>query len=375
MSSSFSQQAEKIRQELRKFDKSAFMNRILEHLHRETIDLMGEAKKMPGLCYLALEWLYQVNQLPGALKPSAEQVSRILNRIYQLQDRALSLREGVDLDLALRRMLFAQLWYQRNPRTHLFDIYRSFALMDPDKGSSWFDEQFLSHHGVKLKDVFFIATVLTVNVMKGGHSLNYSGILPKLVPKYKPEYVAKLIRLIGKPLHEVEEMLASAKQEPIRPSEYFKDPVLLESPAILRKNDMIIIHRPLFIRAMGTLVRRLFVAIDKQAFVQRYSKQFERYVQIVLEEASYDFITEDDIEALYKSSGRTGQRKVDFVVTESEATIFIDAKAVDPLPQVRNSDTPKFIFDKSKQLQKGQLANFQLVSGQFAVPSESLPID
>jgi hypothetical protein len=94
-----------------------------------------------------------------------------------------------------------------------------------------------------------------------------------------------------------------------------------------------------------------------------------------LEEASYDFITEDDIEALYKSSGRTGQRKVDFVVTESEATIFIDAKAVDPLPQVRNSDTPKFIFDKSKQLQKGQLANFQLVSGQFAVPSESLPID
>lgn len=314
---------------------------------------MSEAQKMPGLCYLALEWLYQVDQPPRVMEPSEEQVNHVLNKIYQLQDRALALREGVDMDLALRRMLLAQLWYQRNPRTHLADICRSFALMDPDKGSSWFDEQFYAQHGVKLKDIFFVATLLTVNFMKGAHKLKYSEVLPKLVPKYEPEYAAKLLRLIGKPLHEVEDMLASAKQEPIRPSEYFKDPVLLDSPAILREVDMTIIHRPLFIRAMGTLVRRLFVAIDKPAFMQRYSIQFERYVQIVLEEASYDFITENDIEVLYATSGRKGQQKVDFVVKESEASIFIDAKGVDPLQQIKNSDTPKFIFDKAKQLQKG----------------------
>lgn len=353
MSKTFSQQAEAIRQDLRQFDKQAFMVRVLNFLHDESGNQHIEARKMPGLSYLALEWLYQVDQLPNAPSPTEQQVNQILNRIYRLQDLVVNIKEDADYELVIRRLLLAQLWYQRNPRVHLADICRSYALMEAKGGSSWFQDQMQTHYGVKLEDVFFLITFLTVNFMNKGHLLEYTAVLPKLMPKYEPEYLARLIRLIGKPLHEVEVMLAESKAETLRPSEYFKDPVLLECPVILRNDDFLLIHRPLFIRSMGILVRRLFTKIDKAAFVERYSKQFERYVDVVLKEAGFDFLTEEDIEGLYKAARLHGQRKVDFVVKASDASIFIDAKGVDPLEQVRNSDSPKFIFDKSKQLQSG----------------------
>lgn len=101
---------------------------------------------------------------------------------------------------------------------------------------------------------------------------------------------------------------------------------LLKAPLLRDDNFYVVYYPPLIFRALEEVVYRTLRSADPAAFMQKFGPIFEKYVGRCLTEANLAFETEKEL-----TSRLPGNSKIiDFLISEADCNILIDAKGVEP---------------------------------------------
>jgi hypothetical protein len=344
---SFSDKANVIRKSLGKFTKNSIVHEEITRLSQPTTDGYVEAQKMPWLSFLLMEWLYQVDEIPHAKNANSKDVYKILNSMYQLQNDASNFKEGVSYKLALRRMLLGQLWCQRNPLYHQFTIVRLYSLMIISGKTPYFEKTFKTITGIELFDFFQLSLWLSIATVEQKGIIKYEHIVNNFCPQYSVEYISNIIKLICAGPAKMQQVMQTVAKPEISPERYFAQPKLLEVPFFKFEDRLGSLHHSVSCKGLAEFVLNTFKQEDHIKFRKHFSRHFEEYVGVVLDEAKEAYIDENAIKRIYKSNKLEG-KVIDFLLLKDESSVFIDAKAIEPPEKVMVTDDAEIIRQRLK---------------------------
>jgi hypothetical protein len=344
---SFSDKANVIRKSLGKFTKNSIVHEEITRLSQPTTDGYVEAQKMPWLSFLLMEWLYQVDEIPHAKNANSKDVYKILNSMYQLQNDASNFKEGVSYKLALRRMLLGQLWCQRNPLYHQFTIVRLYSLMIISGKTPYFEKTFKTITGIELFDFFQLSLWLSIATVEQKGIIKYEHIVNNFCPQYSVEYISNIIKLICAGPAKMQQVMQTVAKPEISPERYFAQPKLLEVPFFKFEDRLGSLHHSVSCKGLAEFVLNTFKQEDHIKFRKHFSRHFEEYVGVVLDEAKEAYIDENAIKRIYKANKQEG-KVIDYLILKDESSVFIDAKAIEPAAKVMVTDDAEIIRQRLK---------------------------
>lgn len=344
---SFSTSAEKIRHSLKKYTKNSIIHGEIRRLSKPTSESVEETKKMPWLSFLLIEWLYQVEEASDAIDATDKDLYNILNSMYKLQNEASNFKDSVNIYLALRRMLLGQLWCQLTPLHHHFTLIRLYSLMIIDGKTPYFEKTFKKITEIELFDFFQLSLWLSFASVHQKGIIKYEQILKEFYPKYTTHYLAKILKLVSGGSAKLREVMSTVKTPKISPERYFASPKLLDVPFFKFEDRLGSLHSSVTCKGLAEFVLNIFKTNDHEKFRNHFSRHFEAYVGIVIDESKLTYINESNIETIYKANGLKG-KVIDFLLTEINSSIFIDAKAIEPPAKIMVSDNPKIIRQRLK---------------------------
>ncbi|MCQ8890907.1 hypothetical protein NQT72_15540 [Pseudoalteromonas carrageenovora] len=345
---SFSSKADLIRKKLRKFTKHSIINEEIKRLSKPVTESYHEAQKMPWLSFLLMEWLYQVEEFPHAVNATSKDVYNILNSMYQLQDDASNFKDGVSLNLALRRMLLGQLWCQLNPLYHQFTLIRLYSLTIIKGKTPYFEKTFKKFTGIELFDFFQFALWLSFASVQQKGIIKFEQLIKDFYPKYSVEYIARLITLISGGPNKMTQVMGSIATPNISSERYFAQPKLLDVPFFRFENRLGSLHNSVSCKGLAEFVLNTFKVKEHEKFRRHFAKHFEEYVGIILDESGYPYRNEKGLEKIYKANAKSG-KVIDYLLEKDGSTVFVDAKAIEPPEKVMVTDDAEIIRQRLKK--------------------------
>lgn len=344
---SFSNKAVKIRSRLCKYTKNSIIQEEIKRLSKPVTQGFEEAQKMPWLSFLLVEWLYQVEEKKDAVDATSNDINAILNSMYKLQDEAANFKDGVNIQLAMRRMLLGQLWCQLPPLYHQFTLIRLHSLMIIDGKTPYFEQNFKKLTGVELFDFFQFALWLSLASVQQKGIIKYEQILKDFYPKYSVLYIGKIIKLVSGGPEKMFGVMGSIKTSTISQERYFATPKLLDIPFFKFEDRIGSLHNSVSCKGLAEFVLNLFKQNDHEKFRKHFSRHFEEYVGVIIGESGLPYMSENEIKKIYKSNGLKG-KVIDYLLIDDSSSVFIDAKAIEPPQKLMVSDNPEIIRQRLK---------------------------
>ncbi|MEC4087190.1 hypothetical protein [Pseudoalteromonas rubra] len=356
---SFSNKAARIRNSLKNYKKESIIRSEINRLARPVAEGFNEAHKMPWLSFLLIEWLFQIEESQNAVEASDADVNRILNNMYALQDDASNLADSVALELALRRMFLSQLPCQLPVLYHQFTLVRLYSLLIIKGKTPYFRDKFFEVTEIDLKHFIEVSLWLLMASLAQKGTVRYDQILKELYPAYDLKTIIITLKLLAGGLDKLQEVMSQTFTDKISSERYFASPQLLKVPFFKFSDSIGSMHQSISSKGVAEFVLEFFKANDHENFRKHFTRHFEEYVGKVIEEAEIPFIDEKRLKAIYKKSKKNG-KVVDFLLTQGDENVFIDAKGIEPPEKVLMTDKPDIIRQRlKKSFSKGVEQSFE----------------
>ncbi|WP_455168461.1 GapS1 family protein [Alkalimarinus alittae] len=341
----FNKKADEIRIQIQRYTTESLVNELLIKLHTKH-ENESKGYGMPWVLCLMLDWTLELTPQKNASPATDEDVYRILNKIWALQDNAMKLATSQNTYLTLRPFLLSQLMFQKDQIAHLFFMVRLFSIMCDKNSSSFFNDKFKEITGLELREYFVFAWYLnSVFINQSASYIPYSELIIKLYPAFSLEKISKLLKLVGATPDQLKnEIQLWRSQNPLKPAEYFTEPLTIKSPILLLPNGFSTPHTYVATIGISEFVIR---ELKSESFRNKFTKAYEEYIADLFNQFNYSVTREKDINIFYKEQYVTG-KVIDFLDLNGGKTVLIDAKGVEPHQKILISDSPRIIKDKLK---------------------------
>lgn len=344
---SYTYNAERIRNKLAYYSKSSVLMVVIEYLNKPVKTEFERLQKQPALSYLLIEWLFQVDQVANPRIATLRDIHHLLNEIYNLQSQAVNMQPEYDAYLSIRKLIISQLRIQKPLLGQLNGLMRLYVIMTKSPQSNWFKVNFNSTHGFELK-VFFIICMWFIWKFRETHILRYERILTELSATMSVDKIARLLKLIGANLSELEQLLRSKKDESIQVDAYFSPTILTYKPLIFLKDSVIIPDSFLLRQSLCDFALHDYVARNHEQFRSKFTSAFELYTENLISDSGQIFTTENYLNRILKEK-KLNSKVCDFVIHGTDFAFFIDAKGIEPNRLEQASSNPTTLRDKIKK--------------------------
>ncbi len=347
---SFSQDAYKIRNSIKRYTKESVVQHLLTRLHTVYSD---EPKAMgrPWVVCLMLEWTLELEPIQGAIPANQKDVWNILNRIWALQGKAIKFSDENNVDLSLRMFLLTQLRFQTSQLVHNYFLVRLFSIMCSEGASRSFRDSFQVQTDIALEDFFVLsAFFFSIFLSHKRPVIKYEEFLPKLTPAYPVVVIKQYLSLVGANFEQLQQLMKRRREETrgnvgLRAEEYFSEPLLLEKPILILPEGISTAHPYIASIGLSEFVLRTLKKADSSGFRNKFTKEFEEYLAYVFDAYNFETTREDQLNEVYRDNKVQG-KVVDFLHQRNGTSIFIDAKGVEPNQKILVTDQSHIIKDK-----------------------------
>jgi len=342
---SYTDKANEIRKSLSRFDKRSFFLEVIRLLHAPEHDSFDRLKKLPWLCLLSIEWLYQSKDSPGQFLATRKDVEKIINRMHELQGEAVIFRHEGGVDLEIRKMVVSQTWFQRNPVTNFFDLIRIYVILDYTDGGVIYRERFFNAVGVKLDDYFIISLWLLMRLDGNCHRLDFQRAVIELSPRYGIKTISNFFKSLGNRFDDLSYFFSTSVSESTLRDAYFDMPRLCRAPAVFMADKVIVPHNVMLRESLPFKPLSLLDINNNGNIKRRFTLDFESYLEDIIKEGGNKYLGEEDVLDIYKKNGTEG-KVVDYIIHDSHGMVFVDAKGIEPHKKVRVSDNPEVLMHR-----------------------------
>ncbi|MFV8463500.1 hypothetical protein ACNO7T_20300 [Vibrio campbellii] len=347
---SFDDKANSIRNSLRNYTTESLVNLLLQRLHSTNNEHPG--KDFTWISCLLLEWALEVKPYKYARNATEHDLSVELNRLWRLQTDASNIENTKNIWLSMRTMIIQQVRFQNAQITHMYFLVRLHTILTKCCQSPATIQQFEDWNEIKFSEFFEIAIFFISRLMKrsGGDTfIPYNELVRFLYPAYSLDTIEKFLRNVGGSLRYMKSSAEERREKlgKVKATEFFAEPALLARPLLNTPIGVSTPHSYIASIGISEYVLRTFKNSDKERdrFRKRFTKAFESYLALVFDLQEQAYVTEAQLEKTYKRNGTEG-KKVDFILENNVANVFIDAKGVEPHQMLLLTSDPKIFKDK-----------------------------
>jgi hypothetical protein len=314
-----------IRNRFRRYTPISLLNGCIAYLYRPTKDEIEELRKQPWLVFLLLKWVFldEESGLPGKRQASQNDVQRTLQMVLDLGGKARLPSQYEHYTLFFRNLAYQQFGYQRGINVSNFS--RQWKLFcELDLGHE-FRTRFHERTGLEPERFIALAIMLYTRFASQHTSPEVSSNwFEPVFAEYSRDEVVRFLKALSVPVPDIKTKL-SIDDRGRRSYEYYEQTPFLRCPLIEIAEDKYLCTYPnVLYRALEHFIYDVLREWNASRFMQRFGGVFERYVERLLDYAGVRYVNENVLKAALGPG-----RLVDFLMTEGDANIFVDAKAVE----------------------------------------------
>ncbi len=360
-----------IKNRIRKYDEFAILDACLNSLHAPAKDEIAKLHRHPWLVLLVIKWTFVGKRKIRFPKKCLGNKSfmKVLQDTHKLGSLIKMPTEYSHINLFMRNIAFQQFIYQQpfsitqyGRQSILFG-----SLPDNHTLKTWFKNK----HGVSCNEFIELSFALITHfAIKERFVVEIKWFQP-LFRIYGENIVYNFLDAISIKSNELQRILTSYNKSTGGYSEYYEQTPFVSFPLIKHGQKYICIDHNILYRSIEHYLYDSMKADDSSKFMNYFGNIFENYFLIGLKYATIDYLCESELQKHIPSSVKC----VDYLLTEDESNIFVDAKAVEMPYLGKISDNPKVILDKIKKTaikaieQAYMLNNFLLNTNNDALPS------
>lgn len=326
-----------VRSELSRYTHQSVFEAAIRHLQGKSKDPLRHVMMMPWIAMFVVK--QALLEKEGRRAISDSEFYNVANNVYSMQASASSIEEGA-IALKLRAMMIQQIWYQRGDTHGLLSLFRQstfFASGDP-----FYSNSFETETGLSLRSFYTITLYLltTTRSVDNSHvvEINLHSLIYHLCPAVPPSHILAYLLFVSIRTDRLSRFIEKYRLESSPQSEYFQETPFKYKPIVLHENFVYIFNSKIFEAGIATLIPS-HLKKRTPGFKDRFGKDFERYVKLLLDSSRLNYWDEDQLKKYYKQNKLDG-KVVDFVIFGTDGEVcLIECKAVEP------SDIVKASFD------------------------------
>lgn len=320
-----------IRNNLRKFDPSSVVIACLKYLQQPTVSKMEQLEKHPWLVLLLIKWtlIDSQSQEAGRKPATSGDIQKLLKKIYDLGAFTRYPSDFEHYTLFMRAISFQQFFYQRD--FNYVHLIRQFFLFVDLPDDHFFKETFLKLTGVRIEIFLELLVCMFIQFIDSNtHTISADFFTPLKI-KYSAKEITSFLAAFTKPFDEIKTVLQSLGNGLRTAEEYYEQTPFLAFPLIQFGSNYVCVERHVLFRCIEHFVYDKLRLWDAQKFMNEFGLVFELYVEKVIENTKLPYINEVQVKQVTKNTGKL----VDFIISDGECNIFVDAKAVEMAYQAK----------------------------------------
>lgn len=314
-----------VRNRFRNFDSQLLIVGCLNYLHQPTKSDLEQIEKCPWLVLLLIKWILIDEQSFSTKKkiPSPQD----FNELFQLvHDLGKHIRLPTQFDhhrLFFRCISFQQFIYQHG--FSLSHLTRQIVLFSELQDNHLIKTQFRALTGIDLRIFLELALALLARfVEKDKYSIS-ADWFATLRNKYSRQVVNNFLSSLSISLEDARVTLRNQDNKRRPASEYYEQTPFIEFPLLRNGEQYICINQKILFRCIEHFVYDKLRAWNPEIFMNKFGPMFEKYVERAIQYTELPYVNEEGVKKIIGSEGNL----IDFVVSDGDANIFIDAKAVE----------------------------------------------
>ncbi|MEO3866687.1 GapS1 family protein [Rheinheimera fenheensis] len=334
-----------IRQKIMLFDTVSLFDELLRYLGQTPEMKENGQIAAPWVVLLAIDWVLELHPYSGKMRATQRDVQWVLNRIWRTQHIAV----GVDtspLSVQIRALVAPQITFQKSSRGMIYFFLRMKKIIAADSNQeTTFKSSFRKRHGIEFETFYELTFILCIYCMtKKTEIFSYSVLAENLTPHYPVDDVIKAVNILSCTLSELVKKASREPERAIHNNEYFKESLFLDSPLLLTRKGILVVHPTVVMIGISESIVRCFLK-DQQSNRTVFTRCFEEYINQIHQEFSILYLREDELQKFYAHNNIRDRMVIDFLVLEKNANIFIDAKGVDPTNPVLSA-TSRYVISR-----------------------------
>lgn len=325
----------KIRNKLRAYSVGGLVQRCIEYLHAPIADNLPYAHKQPWVVLLLIKWaIIDENAYQrGRPAPTKDQTHGLLQLTLDLGNKVRMPNQYEHYNLFFRALGYQQFIYQLDSSP--VEIGRQFFYFSDLPEGHYLRATFKALTGLETTRFLELSQVLFLRFTQKNERSVSSTFFASLARDYSKSEIDAFLSAFSLTLDEMRKLLLvhetstkSGNEYPRSPSEYYEQSSFLNFPLVKTGNDgYTCVEHHLMLRCIERYIYNRLRNYDANKFMTSFGPLFERYVELAVAHMRLKYVDESMIA---KSVGkRKGVNLVDFVITEEDANIFVDAKAVE----------------------------------------------
>ncbi|SFI32797.1 hypothetical protein SAMN04515618_11793 [Collimonas sp. OK307] len=337
-----------IRNNFRKYDTTAFIKGCFNYLHLPAKNAMEQLQKHPWLVFLLIKWVISDEQSfeSGKAIPSNSDIRNAIQRMLDLGGKARLPSEFEHLTLFLRSLAYQQFIYQEEFRfSHLARQFILFVALPPDH---FIKTEFRNLTGLSVETFLELSLMLFMRFSgEDVHAIDQNFFSP-LIKKYSIPEINIFLRIFSKRFSDIKDQVNARNQGKVLGEEYYEQTPFLAFPLIEDGIRFICSERHVLLRCIEHFIYDRMRVWDAQKFMNEFGYIFERSVETAIQHTKLSYTTEAELRATFGDD----KKLVDFVITDGNSSVFVDAKAVEMAYQGKVAHLCEVVEDKAQSIFK-----------------------
>lgn len=337
-----------VRNHFRKFDTQPFVNLCFEYLRQPNSNEMERLQRHPWLVLLLVKWAIGDEQSFGAgrKKPTKEDVLKALNLILELGKKSRYPSQFEHYTLFLRTIAYQQFIYQEDFQASC--LARQFIMFADLPANHFIKTEFHKITGLEINDFLELLFLLYVNFADKKVNAVTVDFFKPVMERYSESKVIAFLKNFSKPFGEIKKAIAARSEGKITAEEYYEQTLFLAYPLVEGTGTYLSIERYVLFRCMEHFIYDRMKIWDAQRFMNEFGTIFERSVERAVQYSQLPYTTEAKLKEIFGDTTKV----VDFVITDGDANVHVDAKAVEMAYQGKVAHLCAKVEDRTKLILK-----------------------
>ena len=341
----YQKKAHKIKKQLKRYDELALLNACVNYIYAPTEEEFDHVRRQPWVVLLVLKWSFLSRSKVIYKKESLDSqiFYDLINGTYKLSTLIKMPNEYSHYSLFFRNIAYQQFIYQK-----------SFSKSMYCRQIKWFEKLPQNHklrrifkelYGIEFEDFLTLTLALITKFLdRSNHTIDLNWFSP-FFTTFGKSNIEKFMNSLSVDISSISIELKKVNQSKGGYEEYYEQTPFTKFPFIKHDNKYTCIHPCILYRRLEYFIYDALKEDNPSKLMDYFSVIFEKYLTEGLNYANLTYAPEKEIRPNIPGSVKC----VDYIVYDDNASIFIDAKAVEMHYLGKITGNPEIVLDKIQE--------------------------
>ncbi len=314
----------RIRNQLRLYPVQDVVGFCLDYLNQPVEDKVTELKRNPWLVLLVIKWVLIDKECRTIAKKKLDRplMYSILQTTHELGNIVRMPTDFSNIHLFIRNVSHQQFIYQSDISSSY--LARQSILFSRLPKNHMIQDKFIELTGLTISQ-FLDFSFITVAWTLENHSKEIPITWYRNVEGVTDIDINNYILSISKPMDELRKWLVDRDDGKRHASEFYEQTPFISMPFIRTETTLLGFHPQILYRSIENFVYDKLRGWDSQKFMSKFGTVFEHYIEECIQRTGLEYLNEKQVMKRWGTEGK----QIDFIVSDGDTNIFIDAKAVE----------------------------------------------